>query len=198
MGLIWPYITLYYPYVGQWFPLLPRLSTAPKATLQILEHTMQVLAGASLKNFQVPVEYEKALSKTKIKDLKKLKLEPISHRYTLRIVPCFMKKIWFSFQSWNNCHWSFVAWHVIICIRIIYERCKVADEEARQWRGFNLMFSTLNMRGLPQQELCHPLWNDFRRSVAKARLNGSLMKAMGLLPKVRFFSRVLDLCLITG
>ena len=112
--------------------------------------------------------------------------------------PLFHEKIWFSFQSWNNCHWSFVAWRVIICIRIIYERSKVADEEARQWRGFNLMFSTLNMRGLPQQELCHPLWNDFRRSVAKARLNGSLMKAMGLLTKVRFFSRVLDLCLITG
>ena len=55
---------------------------------------------------------------------------------------------------------------------------EVADEEARQWRAFNLMFSVLAMRGQATAELAHPLWNDFKRSVSKAGLQGTLMKGV--------------------
>ena len=54
---------------------------------------------------------------------------------------------------------------------------QVGDEEARQWRAWNLLYSVLHVRGLPMAELCHPLWNDFRRSVKNRSLSGVLMKA---------------------
>ena len=54
---------------------------------------------------------------------------------------------------------------------------QVGDEEARQWRAWNLLFSVLGIRGLAIAELCHPLWNDFRRSVKKCALLGALLKA---------------------
>jgi hypothetical protein len=54
---------------------------------------------------------------------------------------------------------------------------EVADEEARQWRAFNLLLSTLRVRGVAIQEFCHPIWGDFKRSVSKAGLTGCLMKA---------------------
>ena len=54
---------------------------------------------------------------------------------------------------------------------------QVADEESRQWRAFNLIYSTLHGRGLAVAELCHPLWNDFKRSLGKARMMSTLLKA---------------------
>ena len=33
------------------------------------------------------------------------------------------------------------------------------------------------LRGLPIAECCHPLWGDFRRSLGKASLTGTLLKA---------------------
>ena len=62
---------------------------------------------------------------------------------------------------------------------------EVADEEARQWRAFNLLLSTLRMRGVAIQEFCHPIWGDFKRSVSKAGLTGCLMKACFLLGQER-------------
>lgn len=53
----------------------------------------------------------------------------------------------------------------------------MADEEARQWRAFNFLFSVLNIRGAAAAELCHPLWNDYKRSLSKAGLLGTLLKA---------------------
>ena len=53
---------------------------------------------------------------------------------------------------------------------------KVADEETTQWRGFNLLYSVLKVRGFPSAELCHPLWNDYKRSVSKSGLLGCMLK----------------------
>ena len=53
---------------------------------------------------------------------------------------------------------------------------EVADEESRQWRAFNLLFSVLNGRGLAMAEMCHPLWGDWKRSVSKAKLMGCMLK----------------------
>ena len=53
---------------------------------------------------------------------------------------------------------------------------QVADEEARQWRAFNLMYGVLRLRGLPVADVCHPLWNDFMRAVKSANLLGTLLK----------------------
>ena len=53
-------------------------------------------------------------------------------------------------------------------------RREVADEEARQWRAFNLLGSVLRLRCLPTADLCHPLWNDWKRSLGA--LNGTLLK----------------------
>ena len=54
---------------------------------------------------------------------------------------------------------------------------KVADEEARQWKAFNFLFSVLGLRGLPVADLCHPLWNDYKRSISKVGLMGAMLKA---------------------
>ncbi|CAE6970581.1 unnamed protein product [Symbiodinium sp. CCMP2592] len=54
---------------------------------------------------------------------------------------------------------------------------EVADEEARQWRAFNLLFSVLDLREVATAECCHPSWNDFTRSVSKASLQGTMLKA---------------------
>ena len=61
-------------------------SAKSKATLQVVEHALQVLCGLSLKDFSVTEEYLDKLLSTPINDLAQLILPPVHQRYTLRIV----------------------------------------------------------------------------------------------------------------
>ena len=65
----------------------------------------------------------------------------------------------------------------ILTFYILISKAKVADEESRQWRAYNYIFSVLHGRGFPMAELCHPAWGDYKRSVAKSKLMGCLLKA---------------------
>ena len=57
----------------------------------------------------------------------------------------------------------------------------MADEESRQWRSFNLLWSVLRIRGCAVAEGCHPLWNDFRRACKEAKLAGVLLKCTSVI-----------------
>ncbi|CAE7028675.1 unnamed protein product [Symbiodinium natans] len=83
-------------------------------------------------------------------------------------------------QSMDPTYFKKLEWPPVeerALLRFVPCHKEVADEESRQWRAFNLIYSTLHGRGLAVAELCHPLWNDFKRSLGKARMMSTLLKA---------------------
>lgn len=53
---------------------------------------------------------------------------------------------------------------------------EVCDEEAVGWRSINLCFDAMSLLGMATPELAHPMWNDFKRALNDAKLQGTLMK----------------------
>ena len=50
------------------------------------------------------------------------------------------------------------------------------DEESSQYKALNLLFGPLHLRGFPQPEFCHPLWNDCSRALLASGLKGAVLK----------------------
>lgn len=88
---------------------------------------------------------------------------PTSHPSLLISTILYFRSVFLSFLS-------------VLYVSTLVLEIKVCDEEARQWRAWNLLYSCMQVRGLPVADLCHPLWNDFQRGVAAAGLLGALLK----------------------
>ena len=81
-------------------------SPTSEATLQILEHTLQILSGNSLKDFVVPKEYLKALLDTPIPDLPRVIAPEIADRFILRIASWLGMIVSRLDQGCRNEHWT--------------------------------------------------------------------------------------------
>ncbi|CAE7218174.1 hypothetical protein AK812_SmicGene13125 [Symbiodinium microadriaticum] len=127
------------------------------ATLQVLQHSLKLLAGIALEDFVPSEEYCKMLrGPMDSETLKNIELPPLNERFILKVV---------------------AKLHEVLVTDLV----EVSDEEARQWRAWNLLFSVLDTRGYAHADFAHPLWNDWRRSLKNVNLLGVLLKCTGII-----------------